>query len=81
MRAVVGQQTDLAVRIAEGDELFAEQHDAQWVGVWRWQLRGEHGRQPVLAHHIAHQGAGADPTQELVIFFAQHWTLPYRAAT
>ena len=75
VRAVVLEQADLAVGIAEGDELFAEQHDAARVAVRLRQLAREQAWQPVLAHQLAHRRAGADATQQLVFFATQH--LPY----
>ena len=42
------------------------------VGVRTRQLRGQHRRDPVLAHQVAHRRPGADPGQSLVLRLSHH---------
>src|SRR5205823_9522915 len=70
--AVVLEQPDLALRVAEGDQLFAEQQDTHRVAVGSWQLAREHGWHPVLAHQRAHRRPRSDAGNQLIIFLAEH---------
>src|SRR5262249_59686760 len=72
MRTVLVHQADRAVGVAEGDQFLTEQQHAQWIAVWRGQLRREHGRDPVLAHEVTHGRAGPDAADQLVFFLPQH---------
>ena len=71
MRAVIGQQAHPAVAILEGDQVFAQQADAQ-----RWTVRNELMRkqegQPVLPEKRPRQCARPNAGQQLVVFLAQH---------
>jgi hypothetical protein len=70
--AIVLNQPGLAVRVAEGDELLAEQQDPHGVAVGGRQLGGEHGGDPVFPHQVAHGGPRPNARDELVVFFAEH---------
>ena len=59
MRAALVHHTHPARAVAEGDELFAKQHEAQRVAI-ALELRRLQRRQPVLPHQLAHRRAGAD---------------------
>ncbi len=72
MRAGVGEQSDLAVGVAERDELLAEHEHADGIAIGGRQLFAEHGGQPVLAEEVAHRGAESDPGDELVFFLTEH---------
>jgi hypothetical protein len=67
MHAVIGDETHPPPGIAEGDQLLAEEHDADRRAIWLRQLAGEKGRCPVLAHEVAHPRARADATEQLVL--------------
>ncbi len=68
-------QADLAVGVAEGDQLLAEQHHPHGVGVGLGQFGREHRGDPVLPHQAPHRRAGADAANELVFFELQHGRL------
>ena len=70
--AVVVDEADGAGGVAEGDEVLAEQADADGVGVGAWELAGHEGRDPVLPHELAHSGAGANPGEGLVVLLREH---------
>jgi len=72
VRAVVLDEADFAVAVAERDELLAQHQDADGIAVGRGRLFGEHGRQPVLTEQVAHRGARADATDQLIFFLGQH---------
>ena len=58
VRAAVVHDAHAAGAVAKGDQPLAQQHQAQRVAIGG-ELARQHGRQPVLAHQAAHQGAGA----------------------
>ena len=72
VRAGVLEQSHLAGGDAEADEILAQQADAQRRAARRWQLVRAHGRYPVLAHEFAHGSPRAYPTEDIVVFLAQH---------
>ena len=66
MRADVIDEANLGVGVAEGDEVFAEQPDAQRCAVGFGQVDGLERGNPVLAEKIAHRSARSDARQEFV---------------
>ena len=72
VRAGVLHQADRAGRRAEGDQVLAQQLDAQRRAVGRRQLVRADRRHPVLAHQVAHGRAGADATEGFVVLFTEH---------
>ena len=60
VRATFIKEADIAVGIAEGYEILAEQPDPFGRAV-RDQFGRAQGGSPVLAEHIAHGGARSDP--------------------
>src|SRR5579864_3070298 len=72
MRAIVLDQADLVGCRAEGDQLLAEQLDADWRAIRHRSFIRFHHRQPVLAEQITHQRPWPDSTEELVFFLTQH---------
>src|SRR4051795_5140985 len=75
MRAVVLEEPNLAVGVAESDQLLVQQQDTNGVAVGTGHLGGEHGRNPVLPHELTHRGAGPGATDQFVIFSAEHRSL------
>ena len=72
VRAVLGDEPDLAPAVAEGDQVLAEQPHLLRRAVGRGQLvRGQAGH-PVLAQQPAHGRATADPTEKLVVLVGEH---------
>jgi len=59
VRAAVVHDADPAGAVAEGDQLFAQDHQAHRIAV-RLYLGGEAGRHPVLPHEGTHDGSGAN---------------------
>jgi len=68
MGAELVQEPDPALCVAEGDEVFPEELDADGRTVGRRQLPGEERRDPVPAHGVAHRRVGPDLSQDLVVF-------------
>ena len=62
MRAELVDQSDLALRVAEREELLAENPDTHLRAIRPRDFPGEQDRHPVAPHEIAHAGAraGAD---------------------
>ncbi len=60
MRAERVDQADVAVRIAKGDQIFAQQADADRWAVGFGHFRTQERRLPVAAHQIAHRRSRAD---------------------
>lgn len=71
MRAAMVHHADLARAVAEGDQLLAEQHQAERRAV-RGQFRRHAGRDPVLPHQLAHRRAGAGMDQDLAVALGRH---------
>ena len=67
MRAEFVEETDAALRVAERDEVFAEELDADGRTVGLGQFPREQRGHPVSAHGVAHRRAGTDAGQELVV--------------
>ena len=65
MGAAVVHHAHATGRVPERDQLLAEQFQADRVAVGP-QLRRQRRRDPVLAHQLAHGGAGPDPGEVLV---------------
>jgi hypothetical protein len=78
MRAAVIHHADMALAVAEGDELFAEQHQTD-----RGTVGNELGRHqcgdPVTAHQFAHDSTGADARQFHPVLGRRHLILPMRS--
>ena len=72
MGAGVLDQADSARGRAERNQLFAQELDAHGGAVGRWELIGADGREPVLAHEVAHGCTRADATKDFVVFQAKH---------
>ena len=66
MGADVVNEADPALRVAEGDEVFAQQTYAERGTVLLGQVRGLQDGNPVLPHEAAHRRSGADAGEELV---------------
>ena len=75
MRAVVAEQADLALGVAEGDQILAEQLHTERGAVDRHFFRQKRGK-PVSAQCIAHGGSWPNPAHQLVLFSAQHGRVP-----
>src|SRR5687767_14535156 len=71
MRAGIRHQTDIALAVAEADQLLAEEHYANRVAGWL-HLGGEHRGDPILPHQVAQRRAGSDSGDQLVVFLAEH---------
>src|SRR6185437_11721726 len=71
MRAAMIHDADAASRVAEGDQLFTEEHEAHRVAIGD-ELTGFERRQPIMAHEIAHRRARTDSAQDLGILQRRH---------
>ncbi len=76
MRARFREQPDASRRVAEDDEILAEQPHALGRPVGRTELAGLHQREPVAAHQRAHRRAGAHARQELVVLGSHRGGIP-----
>ncbi len=75
MRAAMIHHADLALRIAEGDQPFAQQDKPHRAAIG-FQFVGFCRRNPVLAHEIAHHRAGSDTGQVFAVFCCRHRNSP-----
>ena len=66
------QQADASVGVAEGDQLLAQQLDANRLAVGFGQFPRQQSGHPVAAHQLAHGGTGADLGQRDVISLRNH---------
>src|SRR4051794_32104422 len=69
VRASIADEGVGARRVAEGDQVFTQQPDPQ-RRIVRLELPRVHEWQPVLAHHVAHDGAGSDATEGFGLFLS-----------
>src|SRR5438067_2268528 len=69
---MIVEQAHAPRRVAEHDEVFAEQTDAHGAAIWLHELGRMHGRNPVLSNKLAHRRSRPDMSQQLIVFFAQH---------
>src|SRR5262245_43416612 len=72
VRAVLVEQPDTAARVAEGDQILAEQSDANGRTVGLGHLADEQRGYPVAAHRRAHGTAGLDTREQGVFFAGEH---------
>src|SRR5262249_29884326 len=72
VRAILFEQANLAVGVAEGNQVLTEQPDFDRAVVWCWQVTRWQKWQPVLADELAHQRAWANARELLVVFLRQH---------
>src|SRR4051794_41039933 len=79
VRAVVGQATVIPLRVAEDDQLLAQDGDAL-LGLLGGQLTGDGDGLPVAAQQLATGRARAHLREPLVLFLAQHEPLLTRTA-
>ena len=70
--AALRQQAHPSERVAEDDQVLAEEADAHGVAVRLGQLPGQHDGDPVAAHQVAHRRPRRDVGQQCVLFHAQH---------
>ena len=71
MRAAMLHDADPAVGVAEGDELFAEQHEPHRLAVGL-EFGGETGGDPVFPHQIAHGRPRPNARQQFIRGCRQH---------
>jgi hypothetical protein len=71
MQAELGEHAQLAVRIAEDDQVFAQEPGADRRAVLLRDLVREADRQPVAAHDAAHGRVALDAAQQVVLFAGQ----------
>jgi hypothetical protein len=71
VRALMVEHADPAGTVAKRDQGFAKQHQPHRIAVYL-QFGGSGGGNPVLPHHFAHDGAGADPRQIMAIARSGH---------
>src|SRR5579864_2454911 len=76
MRAVVLDESDPAVGVAEGDQVFAEEPNTHRRAVRLGEFLGYNRRQPVLPQQVTHDCTGPDTSEEFVFFFTQHERSP-----
>ena len=66
------EESDAAPGVAEGDQVFAQEFEADGFAVGFGQFPGQEGGCPVAAHQVAHRGAGADAGQGDVVGLRNH---------
>ena len=72
---LVGQR-ELAVGVAPGEQPLGEKLHAHRRAAGLGQFLGQQGRLPGGAEHLAHRRARAGLRQQVVLFFAEHRSLP-----
>ena len=65
--AIFRNQANLAVGVAECNEVLTKQTDAKWRPVLFRELGLEQDGMPVFTEHLAHWGIRPDPAQQLVV--------------
>src|SRR6516165_9080328 len=76
MRALLLYEADAPGRVAERDQVLAQQADPRRRPVRFGDLRTQARRDPVPAQQITHRRPGADPGQDLVVLPRQHGMPP-----
>ena len=74
MHAAFVQHAQPPLGVAEDDEVDAQQAGADGRAVGLGDLFGEAGRQPVLAHDLAHRRLAFDAAEQFVVFPGHHDT-------
>src|SRR5690348_12741756 len=70
VRTVSLDDADFVVGVAKGDQILAEQAQANGRAIWIGQLVTQHRGQPEAAKQFAHRRSRPDTTREFVVFFA-----------
>src|SRR4029077_18544359 len=70
VRAVFVEHADASFRVAEHDEILAEQPYALGRTVRLRDFLRQAGRDPVAAHDLAHRGIALDPAEQIVFFWS-----------
>jgi hypothetical protein len=79
VRTAMVHDADAAIRVAEGNQFFAEQHQAHWRAI-PFQLGRLGRRHPVAPHQVAHDGARTDAGQLNAFAGCGHgWSLTRRS--
>src|SRR5260370_18221027 len=76
MTTVLVKQSYLAVAIAEGDEVLAEQLHASRIAIGRRQFLRQERRKPESSQCRPHRCSRADTADQLAVFLGQHGVLP-----
>ena len=79
MRAILLDEADAPLGVAEGDEFLAHQLYAHGRAVRFGDLVRQAGGDPIAPHRIAHRRAGADAGDQFVFFRWQHRRIPPRS--
>jgi hypothetical protein len=74
VRAILVHQPDCAIRVAESNQVLAEQTHFDRAVVWFRQVPRWQERDPVLSNKVPHQGAWSDAAELVVLFSRQHPT-------
>jgi hypothetical protein len=72
MRAEFIHHADTALRIAEGNEIFAQNAHAHGIAIGFGHFFRETGGQPIAAHHLAHGRIALDTAEQVVFMVGQH---------
>jgi hypothetical protein len=72
VRTIFADEPELATRIAEGNEVLAQQAGSHRRSAALRQLLGHHGGDPVTPQQVAHRGARTDACQGHVIVCDGH---------
>mgnify|MGYP001141747806 CR=1 FL=1 len=78
VRAVEIEHAELAVGIAERDEVLAQKAERRGLAVRLGDFLGQAGRDPVRTHEATHRRIAFDPAQEIVVCGGEHrvWPCP-----
>jgi len=72
MRAELVEESDAALRVTKGHQVFTQELDTHGRTIGFRQLRREQRRDPVSAHGVAHRRAGTNACDEFVFLVCQH---------
>ena len=72
VRAELAEHADTPVGVAEGDEILAEEPDANRRTIALDQLLREQRRYPMSPHQPAHGGVAFDAAEQFVLFTGEH---------
>jgi hypothetical protein len=68
VRTALVDEADAALRVAEGDQLLAQQLHPHRRTIRRGKLIAEQRRNPITPHELPHRRAGTGPRQQLIVF-------------
>jgi hypothetical protein len=70
--AMLIENADHAIRVAEGNESVAQNLERKGIAIRRREIRGLHDWQPIPPQRLAHRRLRADAADQLVVLAGEH---------